>query len=208
MRTRLSSPLHPSHVAAVACVVALLGAPFVLRASPPESQVPPAKIVVVDVQKVLTMSKAGKDASEFLHRMQNDAIDMAKGMSERIEKLENDLSQTAASLSEEERARRRQTIENLRNELRRFSEDQNLEIGKKRDSVLRQLETQIKPIIDTIAKEKGITAIFNKFESGLVYVDEAADITDLVIQRFDGAGLLRRPDGMERQGAGSTGLTP
>jgi Skp family chaperone for outer membrane proteins len=44
------------------------------------------------------------------------------------------------------------------------------------------------PIINTLGKEGGYTLIFNKFQSGLVYADEAIDITDLVIQRLDGGG--------------------
>ena len=31
----------------------------------------------------------------------------------------------------------------------------------------------------------GFAAIFNKFESGLVYASEAIDITDIIIRRFN-----------------------
>lgn len=43
------------------------------------------------------------------------------------------------------------------------------------------------PIIEQAGQEFGYTLIFNKFQSGLVYADEAADITPLIIQRFDAA---------------------
>ena len=49
------------------------------------------------------------------------------------------------------------------------------------------LEGKIKPVIDQIGKEMGLAAIFNKFESGLVYASDAIDITDTVIKRFNDA---------------------
>ena len=43
------------------------------------------------------------------------------------------------------------------------------------------------PVIEQVGKEGGYAFIFNKFQSGLLYADEAADITNQIIQRFDGA---------------------
>ena len=40
-------------------------------------------------------------------------------------------------------------------------------------------------VADQIGAERGYTLIFNKFQSGLVYADDAVDITDDVIQRFN-----------------------
>ncbi len=34
------------------------------------------------------------------------------------------------------------------------------------------------PVINQVGKEQGYTLIFRKFESGLIYADEAVDITD------------------------------
>jgi hypothetical protein len=43
------------------------------------------------------------------------------------------------------------------------------------------------PVINQVGKELGYTLIFRKFESGLIYADEAVDITASIIQRLDGA---------------------
>jgi Skp family chaperone for outer membrane proteins len=36
-----------------------------------------------------------------------------------------------------------------------------------------------------VGREQGLTLIFNKFQSGLVYADQSVDITDDVIRRFN-----------------------
>ena len=41
------------------------------------------------------------------------------------------------------------------------------------------------PIIQELGREMKFQMIFNKFQSGLVYADEATDITDLVLKRFN-----------------------
>ena len=46
---------------------------------------------------------------------------------------------------------------------------------------------KIMPVVDQIGKEMGLAAIFNKFESGLIYASDAIDITDVVIKRFNDA---------------------
>ena len=67
----------------------------------------------------------------------------------------------------------------------RFAQDAEREMGEARDRALLELENKIKPVIDPIGKEMGLAAIFNKFESGLVYASDAIDITDTVIKRFN-----------------------
>jgi Skp family chaperone for outer membrane proteins len=42
-------------------------------------------------------------------------------------------------------------------------------------------------VINQVGKDLGYTLIFRKFESGLIYADEAIDITSVVIQRLDTA---------------------
>jgi Skp family chaperone for outer membrane proteins len=41
------------------------------------------------------------------------------------------------------------------------------------------------PIIQEVGREMKLQMIFNKFQSGLVYADEAMDITDQVLRRFN-----------------------
>ena len=41
------------------------------------------------------------------------------------------------------------------------------------------------PVIETVGQERGLTLIFNKFQSGLVFADQGVDITDEVIRRFN-----------------------
>lgn len=156
-------------------------------AAPMFAQNTPARIAVIDVQKVLTTSTAGKAAYEKLKKMQDERMQRAKGMDEELRKLDAEIASKRLSLSEEKLAEMAKTLSEKKISMQRYAQDAEREIGEARDRELMALEAKIKPVIDGIGKEMGIAAIFNKFESGLVYASEAVDITDTVIQRFNAA---------------------
>jgi outer membrane protein len=156
-------------------------------AAPLFAQTQPARVAVIEVQKVLTQSTAGKASYERLKKMQDERIERAKSMDEELRKLDADINAKRISLSEEKLTEMQKQLADKRISMQRFAQDADREIGEARDRELQALEAKIKPVIDAIGKEMGLAAIFNKFESGLVYASDAIDITDTVVKRFNEA---------------------
>jgi outer membrane protein len=156
-------------------------------AAPMFAQTTPARVAVIDVQKVLTQSAAGKSAYEKLKKMQDDRMEKAKQMDEELRKLDSDINSKKISLSEDKLADMQKQLADKRVAMQRYAQDADREITEARDRELAALEAKIKPVIDSIGKEMGLAAIFNKFESGLVYASDAIDITDTVVKRFNDA---------------------
>ncbi|MDP9191405.1 MAG: OmpH family outer membrane protein [Acidobacteriota bacterium] len=156
-------------------------------AAPMFAQNTPARVAVVDVQKVLTQSTAGKAAYEKLKKMQEDRLNKAKQMDEEMKKLETDLNTKRISLAEDKLAEMSRQLADKKIAMQRYAQDADREIGEARDKELQALQVKIEPVIDALGKEMGLALIFNKFESGLVYASDAVEITDTVIQRFNSA---------------------
>jgi len=156
-------------------------------AAPLFAQTAPARVAVIDVQKVLTTSTAGKAAYDRLKKLQDDRMARAQKMQEDMTALNNDINTKKLSLSEEKLTDMQKQLTDKQVALQRFGQDADKEITDARDKALQELEAKIKPVIDSLGKEMGLAAIFNKFESGLVYASEAIDITDTVIKRFNEA---------------------
>lgn len=163
----------------ISVAVAALAAPMFAQA--------PQRVAVIDVQKVLTQSTLGKAAYEKLKKMQDDRVEKAKAMDEELRKLDAEINTKKISLSEEKLTEMQKQLADKRISMQRYAQDADREIGEARDRELQALEAKIKPIIDAIGKEMGLAAIFNKFESGLVYASDAIDITDTVVKRFNEA---------------------
>ncbi len=156
-------------------------------ALPMFAQTTPARVAVIDVQKVLTQSTAGKAAYDKLKKMQDDKMAQAKSMDDDLKKLDAEIATKRLSLSEDKLTDMQKSLADKRINMQRYAQDAEREIGEARDRELMALEAKIKPVIDAMGKEMGLAAIFNKFESGLVYASDAIDITDTVIQRFNAA---------------------
>jgi outer membrane protein len=156
-------------------------------AAPLFAQTAPARVAVIDVQRVLTTSTAGKAAYDRLKKLQDDRMTRAQKMQEEMTALNNDINTKKLTLSEEKLADLQKQLADKQVALQRFGQDADKEITESRDRALQELEGKIKPVIDSLGKEMGLAAIFNKFESGLVYASDAIDITDTVIKRFNEA---------------------
>lgn len=145
----------------------------------------PSRVAVIDVQKVLASSSAGKAAFEKLTKMQAERIEKAKQMDEEVRKMESEISTKRLSLSEDKVAEIQKNIADRRIAMQRFAQDADREVQEARDRSLQELNGKIMPVVDQVGKEMGFALIFNKFESGLIYASDAVDITDSVIKRFD-----------------------
>lgn len=163
----------------VTIAVAALAAPMFGQAS--------QRIAIIDVQKVLTQSTAGKATAEKLKKIREDQTAKAKAMEEDLRKLDAEINSKRLSLSQEKLAEMQKQLSDKQITIQRFGQDADRDFGLARDRELQALDAKIQPVIDAIAKEMGIAAVFNKFESGLVYASDAIDITDTVITRFNAA---------------------
>jgi len=163
-------------------------------AAPMFAQSAPNRVAVIDVQRVLTTSTAGKAAYEKLKKMQDDRITRAQKMDEEIRNLDTEINTKKLSLSEDKLTDLQKQLSDKKISMQRYAQDADREVGEARDRELQALEAKIKPVIDSIGKEMGLAVIFNKFESGLVYASEAIDITETVIKRFnDASGAAPAP---------------
>jgi len=154
-------------------------------AVPTFAQSAPARVAVIDVNKVLMSSTAGKASYEKLKKLQEDRIARAKKMDDEAAALDKEINEKKLSLSEEKLADLTKQLSDKKIAMQRFAQDADREVGEARDKELQGLEAKIKPVIDAVGKEMGLAVIFNKFESGLVYASDAIDITNTVITRFN-----------------------
>ncbi len=149
------------------------------------AQVAPSRIGVLDFQRILRESVPGKVSVGKLTALQEDKLAKAKVMNEEMRRLDTDSKNPSLTAAQRNTAAQRLAEKQVA--IKRFAEDADKEIGTTRDRELQSLQVRIKPVIDSVGKEMGMAAIFNKFESGLIYTNDAIDITNTVIVRFNAA---------------------
>jgi outer membrane protein len=145
------------------------------------------RVAVIDTEKILLSSVAGKKAIAELKKAQEAKEAELRGRQQEIKELNDKLTQGRLSLAQDKLAEIEKQIEEKEIALRRLSDDATRELNKKKDEMLGGIDQKVMPVINAIGKDQGYTLIFRKFESGLIYADDAIDITASVIQRLDQA---------------------
>ena|SRR5215210_192770 len=176
--------------AAVAGLLALAAAaaPAVAQpAAPAAAPAGPIKIAVIDTEKILLSSVAGKKALADLKKLQEAKENELRGRAQELKDLQSKISEGRLSLAQDKLADLSKQYEEKEIALRRLQDDATRELNKKRDEMLAQIDQRVMPVINQAGKDLGYTLIFRKFESGLIYADEAVDITPVIIQRLDAA---------------------
>ena len=162
--------------------IAALAALVVFVALPAAAQ---ANLAVIDVQRVVTESDPGKEAIQKLKTLSDAKVAEGQTLQQNLAALQEQFNKQRFTVSEERLAEMNKELEDGSIAIRRFEDDAKRELEEARRRELGGLEQKILPIINEIGQERGYTLIFNKFQSGLVYADEAVDITDDVIRRFN-----------------------
>ena len=143
------------------------------------------KVAVIDVQRVVTESDPGKEVMQKLRAMSDSKAQQGQALQQELTALQDQFNKQRFTVSEARQAEMSKQIEDKQIAIKRFQDDAQRELQDAQRRELGGLEERILPIINEIGRERGLTLIFNKFQSGLVYADDAVDITDDVITKFN-----------------------
>ncbi len=165
--------------------VAALPVAVVAQAPASPSPAAPQKIAVIEVQRIIQESAVGKEALARVQKLQQaKQEDLAKRQKE-LHDLEQKIQEQGKSLSEDAMEKLQKDYQAKAVDLKRFQDDAQRDLEEAQRKELKSLEERIMPVIDAVGKEMGYTLVFNKFNSGLLYASEDADITNAVITRFN-----------------------
>jgi outer membrane protein len=145
------------------------------------------RIAIIDTERILATSQIGKKALGELKKLQETKEGELRARAQEIKDLQDKIQSGKLSLAEEKLAEIGKQIEDKEILLRRMQDDAARDFNKKKEELLGGIEEKVVPVITKAGKELGYTLIFKKFESGLIYADEAVDITTEIVQRLDAA---------------------
>lgn len=143
-----------------------------------------AKFASVDVQKILDLSYAGKEAKAKLESAALKA-EMEKNSREKeLNKLNAELEQQSALLSETERSAKQKSYDRKLMEYRQFVTRSTDELRAENAELTRSLLGKIFKLVQEYGRKKGFVCIFVKNEN-MLYLDHKLDITEAVLHDFN-----------------------
>lgn len=143
------------------------------------------KIGIVDLQKALNESSAGKKAKDQFKgefdKMQNGL----KGEKDALDRLKDDLDKKSVVLNDDQRKTKMEDFERRRRDLRRKLEDSDAELRKKDQELTGSILKDLAVVIQEIGEREGYTVILENSSSSVLYGSKSIDITESVIKAFD-----------------------
>ena len=143
------------------------------------------RIAVIDVERLVRDSALGKEAFGRVKKLSDDKKSENDRLQKELRDIEQKLSTQGQSLSDDKREQLQKQYNEKSIDYKSFTEKASRDLDQAQKKELADLERRVFPIITQLGKERGYTLIFNKFQSGLVFADETADITEDVLKRFN-----------------------
>jgi len=143
------------------------------------------RIGVINVERLVQESALGKEAFARVKRLNDVKKDEGEKLSKELRDMEQKLADQGGAMADDKREALQKSYQEKAIAFKRFQDDANRELEASQKKELGELERRVFPVINQVGKEKGYTLIFNKFQSGLVYADDAIDVTDDVLKVFN-----------------------
>jgi len=156
-------------------------------AQPPKPFPEGAKVAFVNINAIAGGSTEGKSATakiqEFIKKKNAEIQEKAKA----LEGMQAKLQQNLSVMSDQARSQLEKDITRVTRELQSAREDAQQDQTQLTQDLQNEFQQKLFPIVDAIAKEKGLHMVFSIADSGILWPDPGLDLTAEVIKRFDAA---------------------
>ncbi len=162
-------------------------APLAPRPQPPAPFPEGAKFAFVDVNAIAGMSAAGKEASKKLQDLTSKKSSEISDKNKQLQALTTKRDTGAAVMNDGARAQLDKDIDKLQRDIQFASTNAQAELQDLQNELQGEFQKKLIPVIEEVAKEKGLHAVFSIADSGAAYVHPGLNISDEVVKRLDAA---------------------
>jgi len=149
------------------------------------------KIATMSLPEILSKSTAGQEARRQLEDKVVEFQTKIQQEQEKQDGLRSDIEKKSSIWSEEVRQEKERDLLKMGQELKLMSEDAQFELQKLEKKIMAPILKELHEVIAEVGKQQSFTLIFEntnkglESRSGLLYSDEALDISDLVREALE-----------------------
>lgn len=143
------------------------------------------KIGVVNMQKALDESEAGKAAVEKMKVEYAQMQEKINKETEALKKMQEDINTQGTLLTEEAKQKKVDEYQKRYKDAQRLVSDSNEAMKKKEQQYVGKIAQDLVELVEKMGKELNYDVIIESKESGVLYNSKKIDLTDLVIERYN-----------------------
>jgi outer membrane protein len=170
----------------------------------------PLKIAILNVRQAIVTTGEGKQASAQLQTQFAAQQSDLQNMQKQIQDLQNRVSNSHGTLSDDEQARLQRQGELLTRQFQRKQDDLNEAVNAAQSDVIDTIGRKMLDVLDRYARENGYTAVFDTSAQGspVVYGSSQIDITNEIVRLYDQAYPLKVGATPAPSGSGAPAAQP
>jgi outer membrane protein len=142
-----------------------------------------AKIGVIDLQKILEASAAGKSIQAELKKEKDKMEANLKKKGAEIENIRKRLERESMVMGKEKREEKERESRIKINDFKSLQKKYRSDLQKLEGKLMQQLSDDINAIVNEMGKKEGYLLIINKL--GVIYSPNSIDVTDKVIGKLN-----------------------
>lgn len=144
------------------------------------------KIGVINSQRLLNETSAGKKAKESLAAFSKNRQALMELEEKELRRIEEDFVKQSSVLSPAAKRDREEQFRRRMQEYQQKAAELNREVQEKQKDVLEGFRDKIEAIVARVAKRLGLQVVVDKSKGGpTIYHDEGLDISGPVIEEFN-----------------------
>jgi outer membrane protein len=144
-----------------------------------------AKIGVVNFQKILEKSDAGKKAADEIKKRWKELADDLKKKEKEIDAKKKKMEREALVMSKEMREENERELRININDIKSLQKRYTAEMKQIEAKLGQDIQNQVLEIVKEMGKKEGFLVILEERQGGVMYFPDTIDITDRLIQRFN-----------------------
>jgi Skp family chaperone for outer membrane proteins len=154
-------------------------------AQPPAPFPAGAKVAYVNLQQIANLSAEGKSLTAKVQALMQKKQTEAAAKSKALADAQQKQAQSGALMSDAARAALEKDIERMNVEGQRFQQDAQAEINELSQQLQNEFQQKLFPILDLVAKEKGIDLLLSAADAGMVWAAPGLDLTMDAVKKLD-----------------------
>ncbi len=157
-----------------------------------------SEIGLVDFQKILQESSAGKMAQKEINRKGKELEENLNEMRDKIEELKDNLEREALVMSKEKREQRQREIRIKINDFKQQKEKYKEDFQTLENQIIKKMQKEVFHIARQIGESEGYLLIMEASTAGVLYNRDTIEITDKVIKKYN--EMLAQQTGSDKSG--------
>jgi uncharacterized caspase-like protein/Skp family chaperone for outer membrane proteins len=143
------------------------------------------RVAYIDLQYLASGSAEGKSATAQIEAFRSKKTEALGELSRTLEALKSKLAAGRSVLSDSALTQLERDIDRKSRELQFAQQEAQQEQAELTNSLQNKFQERLNPIIDTIAKEAGVSFVISIADSGAVWANTALNLSPIVMKRLD-----------------------